>query len=92
MRFHYSKVKSAALRKNPRRAIGFEEATEVFFTPHYVDQRADWPGQYRAIGWAKGKLYTVIFEVREDRVGEYYHLVTLWKSTQEERWLYEQSS
>jgi hypothetical protein len=36
----------------------------------------------------KGKLYTLIFEVREDRQGEYYHFVTLWKATHEEQQLY----
>ena len=35
------------------------------------------------------RLYSVIFEVREDREGEYYHLVTLWKATKEEQQLYE---
>jgi len=34
-------------------------------------------------------LYTIIFEVREDQEGEYYHLVTLWKATKEEQQLYE---
>jgi hypothetical protein len=38
------------------------------------------------------RLYTVIFEVREDEVGEFYHLVTLWKPTREERKLYEENS
>jgi hypothetical protein len=37
-------------------------------------------------------LYTVIFEVREDEEGEYLHLLTLWKSTREERILYEEHS
>jgi hypothetical protein len=37
-------------------------------------------------------LYTVIFEVREDEEGEFYHLVTLWKATREERALYEENS
>jgi hypothetical protein len=35
------------------------------------------------------RLYSVIFEVGEDQEGEYYHLVTLWKATREERQLYE---
>jgi hypothetical protein len=35
------------------------------------------------------RLYTVIFEVREYAEGEFYHLVTLWKATTEERILYE---
>jgi uncharacterized DUF497 family protein len=35
------------------------------------------------------RLYSVIFEVRGDREGEYYRLVTLWKATQAEQQLYE---
>jgi len=84
--------KSKKLRANPRRGIGFEEVQEVFSHPYYLDQRSDVPEQYRAIGWAAGSLYTVIFEVREDEEGEYFHLVTLWKSTREERILYEEHS
>jgi hypothetical protein len=42
--------------------------------------------------WVEERLYSVIFEVREDREGEYYHLVTLWKATQEEQRLYEAHS
>ena len=38
------------------------------------------------------QLYTVIFEVREDEEGEYYHLVTLWKATTQEQNLYEAHS
>ena len=38
------------------------------------------------------QLYAVIFEVREDEEGEYYHLVTLWKATKEELQLYEEHS
>jgi hypothetical protein len=44
---------------------------------------------YRAIGWVKGEMYSLVYEVREDRLGEYYHLVTLWRATREERELYE---
>jgi len=54
-----------------------------------LDQRLDLPSQHRAIGWVGTRLYTVIFEVREDAEGELYHLVTLWKATREERMLYE---
>ena len=57
-----------------------------------MDVRSDDPEQFRVIGWVKGKLYTVIYEVREDMAGEYYHLVTLWKSTKQEEKLYEQNS
>jgi uncharacterized DUF497 family protein len=65
---------------------------EIWTHYHYVDCRSDDPKQFRAIGWVKGKLYTVIYEVREDKDGEYYHLVTLWKSTKQEEKLYEQNS
>jgi uncharacterized DUF497 family protein len=50
------------------------------------------PVQQRAIGWVKGRLYSIIFEIREDAEGEFYHLVTLWKATAEERKLYEEHS
>ena len=91
MRFKFDKRKSLALRKNPRRGIGFEEAQEVFSRSYFEDQRKDQPKQYRAIGWVKGRLYAVIYEVRKDTQGEYYHLVTLWKATEEEEKLYEEN-
>jgi uncharacterized DUF497 family protein len=92
MRFQFSKAKSEAVRSNPKRGIGFEEAQEIFTQPYYQDQRSDDPEQYRAIGWVGDRLFTVIFEIREDLVGEYCHLVTLWRSTREERELYEANS
>jgi uncharacterized DUF497 family protein len=92
MRFDFDAAKSKRLRANRRRKIGFEEAQEVFFRPYYLDQRTDHPQQYRAIGWVRDRLYSVIFEIREDRDGEYYHLVTLWQATGEEIELYEEHS
>jgi uncharacterized DUF497 family protein len=92
MRFHFDVRKSKRLRANPKRGIGFEEAQEIFTHPYYLDQRSDLPQQYRAIGWVAGQLYSLIFEVREDRQGEYYRLVTLWKATQQEQNLYEERS
>jgi uncharacterized DUF497 family protein len=92
MRFQFDARKSRSLRENPKRGIGFEEAQEIFSHPHYLDQRSDLPEQYRAIGWVAGRLYCVIFEVREDNEGEYYRLITLWKATKEEQRLYEQNS
>jgi len=84
MRFHFD------LRKS--RGIGFEEAQEMFTRPYYQDQRSDLPEQYRAIGWVGDKLYSLIFEIREDDEGELYHLVTLWKSTREEEELYAENA
>ncbi len=92
MRFHFDERKSKRLRANPQRGIGFEEAQEIFSHPHYLDQRSDLPEQHRAIGWVGDRLYTVIFEVREDEGGEYCHLVTLWKATRQEQQLYEEHS
>jgi len=38
MRFKFDKKKSIALRKNPKRGIGFEEAQEIFRHPYYLDR------------------------------------------------------
>jgi uncharacterized DUF497 family protein len=92
MRFSFDPRKSKRLRANKRRDIGFEEAQELFSRPYWLDQRSDVPEQYVAIGWVRGRLYSVIFEVREDEEGEILHLVTLWRSTKEEVRLYEENS
>ena len=92
MRFKFDHRKSERLRANPKRRMGFEEAKEIFTHPYYEDQRSDDPEQFRAIGWVAGQLYSLIFEVREDQDGEYYHLVTLWKSTKEEQALNEKNN
>jgi uncharacterized DUF497 family protein len=74
--------KSEALR------LGLEEAQEILTRPYYQDQRSDDPEQQRAIGWAGDRLFTVIFEIREDGLGESWRLVTLWRATREEQELY----
>jgi len=80
------------LRKNPKRGIRFEEAQEIFERSYYRDRVCDLTEQDRAIGWVGLRLYTLIFEVRADDEGEFYHLVTLWKATREEHRLYEEHS
>ena len=92
MRFSFDVRKSVRLRANPRRRIGFEEARELFSRPYWLDQRSDVPEQFLAVGWVGDRLYSVIFEVREDEEGEILHLVTLWRSTKEEIRLYEENS
>ena len=92
MRFTFDPRKSRLLRANPRRGIGFEEVRELFTKPYWLDQRSDVPEQYLAIGWVGSRLYSVIFEYREDEAGEILHLVTLWKSTKEENRIYEEHS
>lgn len=89
MRFSYDGAKSERLRRDPARSIGFEEARELWERPYYLDQRSEVPEQWRAIGWVGQRLFTVIYEERRDREGEHFHLVTLWRSTKEERRLYE---
>ena len=90
MRIKFDPRKSNKLKADPRRGISFEEVREIWLHPHYIDRRSDNPAQFRAIGWVKARLFSVIFEVREDEEGEYYHLVTLWKSTKQEETLYEE--
>jgi len=89
MRVKFDPDKSARLRANPKRGIGFEEARAIFDGPYYLDQRREVPEQYRAIGWVGMCLCSLIFEPREDEDGEYYHLITLWKATKQEQQLYE---
>ena len=59
--------------------------------PHCLDRLVGEPEQWVAIGWVKARLYTVVFEERTDDEGGYYHLVTLWKATAQERRLYEKN-
>jgi uncharacterized DUF497 family protein len=92
MRFSFDPRKSKRLRANRKRGIGFEEVREVFSRPYWLDQRCDVPEQYLAIGWVGDRLYSVVFEYREDDEGEIVHLVTLWRSTKEEIQLYEENS
>ena len=89
MRFEFDIRKSKKLKQDARREINFDEAQEIWSHCHYVDCRSDDPEQYRAIGWVKGTLFSVVYEIREDNGGEYCHLITLWKSTKQEKKLYE---
>jgi uncharacterized DUF497 family protein len=92
MRIKFDRKKSEQLRNDPRRKIGFEEAQELFDNVFIEDQHIDYPNQWRATGWVQGELYTVVYEERKDKYGEYYHLVTLWKATKIERLNYEEST
>lgn len=92
MRFSFDPRKSVRLRANPKRGIGFEEIRELFSRPYWLDQRSDVPEQYLAVGWVGERLFSVVFEVREDEEGEVLHLVTLWRSTKEEIRLYEENA
>jgi len=86
VRFKWDKKKNEQLIK--KRNIDFEIAGDVFEHPYHLSQKSDDPEQWRAIGWIKGHLITLIYEEREDEEGIYYWFVTAWNSTNTERNLF----
>jgi uncharacterized DUF497 family protein len=82
MRFEFDPVKSREVKR--RHGVSLEEAREIFDQAYLVDRKIDDPEQFRAIGWSRGRLCSVIFEVRFDAQGECYHLITAWKATKQE--------
>lgn len=82
MRFDFDRAKSRLVKR--KHGVSLKEAQEIFDQVYLVDQKHDDPEQFRAIGWCLGQLCSVIFEIRHDTHGEYYHLVTAWKATKEE--------
>jgi len=92
LRFHFDARKDRKLRQDPKRGIGFSEAEEIFSHRYYLSYRNEVPEQFCATGWAKGELYSLVYEIREDDAGEYYHLVTLWKASKEEVTRYEENA
>ena len=86
MRFQYDSSKNRVVKR--KHGIGLKDAQEIFDQVYLLDRKNDDPEQFRAIGWCCGQLCSVIFEVRHDAEGEYYHLVTAWKATQQEEQAY----
>lgn len=86
MRCQFDSRKNLDVQK--KHGVSLEEATEIFDQAYLVDRKSDDPEQFRAIGWARGRLCSVIFEVRRDSGGEYYHLVTAWKASKQEEQAY----
>ena len=86
MRFVFDKSKSRAVKR--KHGVSLKEAQQIFDQAYLVDQRSDDPEQFRAVGWCGGCLCCVIFEIRHDAAGEYHHLVTAWKATEEEEQSY----
>lgn len=82
MRVRFDASKNAEVLRS--HGVSLEEAQEIFDQVYIVDAKNDDPEQFRAIGWSRGRICSVIFEVRHDSVGEYYHLVTAWKATKQE--------
>ena len=86
MRFEFDREKSRDVKR--KHGISLHEAQDIFDQVYLVDRKSDDPEQFRAIGWCRGRLCSVIFEIRHDSAGEYYHLVTAWKATKEEEQSY----
>ena len=86
MRFQFDAEKNREVLR--RHGVSLDEAREIFDQAHLVDRKNDDPEQFRAIGWSGGRLCSVIFEIRDDRDGEYYWLITAWKATQQEEQCY----
>jgi uncharacterized DUF497 family protein len=88
-RFHFEPAKNREVKQ--KHGASLREAQEIFDQAYLVDQKSDDPEQFRAIGWCGGLLYSVIFEIRYDSEGEYYHLITAWKATQQEEQIYDEN-
>jgi uncharacterized DUF497 family protein len=86
MRCEFDREKSRNVKR--KHGVSLEEAEEIFDQVYLVDQKSDEPEQFRAIGWCRGRLCSVIFEIRYDPKGQYCHLVTAWKASKEEQQIY----
>ncbi len=90
MRFEFDESKSREVKR--KHGVSLEQAQEIFEQTYTLDQKSDNPRQFRAIGWCGGQLCSVIFEIRNDADGEYYHLITAWKSTEQEERAYAENA
>jgi uncharacterized DUF497 family protein len=86
MRCDFNREKNRSVKR--KHGVSLEDAEEIFDQAYLVDQRSDDPEQFRAIGWCRGCLCSVIFEIRQDPEGPYYRLITAWKATKEEQQMY----
>ncbi len=88
MRFRFDSEKAReVLRKH---GVTLEGAQEIFDQAYIVDRKSDDPEQFRAIGWSGGRSCALIFEIRKDSDGEFYHLITAWRATNQEEEAYGQ--
>ncbi|MDJ0582505.1 hypothetical protein [Crocosphaera sp.] len=87
MRFDWDDRKSKLLEQT--RGYALEDIISLF-TGYYIERiKNDNPEQFIAIGYLGNTLLSVIYEIRYDEEGEYIWLITYWKSTKQERKLYE---
>jgi len=86
MRFQFDAEKNRDVWR--KHGVSLEQAQEIFDQVYLIDRKSDDPEQYRAIGWSRGRLCSVIFEIRRDATGETYRLITAWKATRQEQEAY----
>jgi uncharacterized DUF497 family protein len=86
MRFRFDAAKNAEVER--KHGVSLEQAQEIFDQAYLLDRKNNAPEQFRAIGWSGGRLCSVVFEIRKDAAGEYYHLITAWKATRQEEEAY----
>jgi uncharacterized DUF497 family protein len=92
LRFQFDARKDRKLREDHERGIGFAAAEGIFSHRYYLSYRSENPEQFCATGWVKGRMFSLVYEVRRDKEGEFYHFVTLWKAAKEEIALYEENT
>ena len=69
-----------------KRDTSFPESIEAIEKELAGGIKNDDPEQYYSIGFdTNGKMLTVVYELREDNKGMYVWIVTLWKTTKEEK-------
>jgi uncharacterized DUF497 family protein len=81
MRIKFDAAKDREVQR--KHGLSLEEAREILDQVYIVDAKNDAPQQFRAIDWSRGRICSVIFEMRPDPKGEYYHLVAAWKATKQ---------
>jgi len=90
MPFEFDREKSRDVKR--KRGVSLKEAQDVFDQVYLFDQKSDDPDQFRSIGWCRGRLCSVIFEIRHDSKGDYPQLVTAWRATKEEEQNYAENA
>ena len=88
MRFKWDNKKSELVKKG--RGVSFEQAQIAVKDALGSDLLNDDPEQYIAVGFSSnGVLISVIHEFREDEDGIFVWIVTLWKTTKQEKKRYQ---
>lgn len=81
---------SKRLKVLAERSIDFADLNELLYSPYVEEQSCEIPEQYRVIGFVAERLVTFIIKYRADDLKEYIWIVTAWKSTKQERTIYDQ--